>query len=334
MENCSVILKKTPKDGVFPDLYYTTTNLKMQVMVDGEWFNVEKIEMDKGIRIDKHEKKAECITGNEVLRGDLIVVGEKGIRVIDEQQNSKIGCSDFAFMSNDISAERQKRKTIALVAKKMREIKRRKGRILFVVGPAVIHAGAGKYLEKLVIKGYVDCLFSGNGFATHDIEQNLFKTALGISTITGYQKEGGYHHHLWVINTIRKHGSIKHTIDSGVLKGGVMYHLVKHNIPFVLAGSIRDDGPLPETISNTIEAQKAMRRQIWRGFDLVIICASTLHAIATGNLLPAKIMKVVVDVNPASVIKLIDRGTTGSWGIITDVEFFLSELVIQLGRGK
>ena len=326
------ILEKAPGDGVFPDNYYTTTNLETEIKINGRWRKVKRIEMDLGIKVDREKNIAICITGNDVKRGDLIVVGDHGIRIEKNQLKDKR--EEFKFMGNDISTERQKKTMVRLVARRMWEIKMRGGRILFVVGPAVIHTGAGDYLESLIKKGYVDCLFSGNGFAVHDLERNIFGTALGVNVKTGEQSEEGHHHHLWAINAIRKYKSIERAVKFKVITGGVMYQLVKQRIPFVLAGSIRDDGPLPETISDTIEAQQAMRRQVWKGFDLAIMCATTLHSVATGNILPANVQKVIVDANPSSVIKLIDRGTTGSLGIITDVEYFLGELVDNLHGTK
>lgn len=317
-------LEKASKDGVFPDYYYSTTNVATNVKINNQWINVQKIEMDVGIKVDIKNMVAECVTNTEVKKGDTIVVGESGIDVLYQERQEDD--NDFKFMSNEISTERIKTQMTKLIANKMKVIKKNNGRILWVTGPAVIHTGGGEYLESIIRKGYIDCLFTGNGFASHDIERNMFGTSLGVCKKSGMQSLGGHHHHLWAINRVRNYGSIKEAVLKKAIKGGVMYELVKNNISFILGGSVRDDGPLPDTIRDNMKVQELLRSQIQKGFDMAIMCATTLHTVATGNLLPDTVSKVVVDANPSSLIKLIDRGTTGSLGVVTDVEFFLKEI--------
>jgi lysine-ketoglutarate reductase/saccharopine dehydrogenase-like protein (TIGR00300 family) len=186
-------------------------------------------------------------------------------------------------------------------------------------------------MATLVREGWVDVLFAGNGFATHDIESNLLGTSLGISVREGTSMEGGHSNHLRVISEVRRWGSIRHGVERGLLKGGVMYECILRDVPFVLAGSIRDDGPLPEVITDVIAAQDAMRAHLG-GVRVALMLASTLHAIATGNLLPAGVETYCVDINQAVVTKLADRGSHQALGLVTDVGLFLRDLAEHLVR--
>ncbi len=310
-----------PRDGVFPDRFYSTSNQRTQVHVDGRWLDVQDIEMDCGIVV--RDGVARCVAVSEVRAGDPVVVGHDGIKVtpIERSRSREI----FGFMTSQVSSEKPKHLVIRELAATMREIRQRGGRICFVAGPAIIHTGAGVHLSRLIAQGYVDPLFAGNALAAHDIESQFFGTSLGIDLRNGLPIEAGHEHHIRAINRIRAAGSIAEAVSQGVLTAGVMYEATRAGIEVVLAGSVRDDGPLPDVVTDMVEAQRRMRAAL-RGVELCIMCASMLHAIATGNLLSAAVKTVCVDINPAVVTKLADRGSSQTLGLVTDVESFLREL--------
>jgi lysine-ketoglutarate reductase/saccharopine dehydrogenase-like protein (TIGR00300 family) len=260
---------------------------------------------------------------HEVRVGDQVVVGHDGIRVRPFERGREREA--FAFMQSDVSSEKVKVLMIHQIARQMKETRKHGGKILFVLGPAVIHTGAGRYVAELLRQGYVQVIFGGNAIVTHDVESALYGTSLGVNLRTGEQVEGGHRNHLRAINAIRAVGSLQKAVEIGLLREGITYEAIKHNIPMVLAGSIRDDGPMPGVISDMVEAQRRMREQI-PGVEMAIIVSSMLHAIATGNLLPASVRTVVVDINPAVVTKLSDRGSFQAAGLVTDAELFLREL--------
>lgn len=312
-----------PMDGVFPENFYSTTNLGTHVFIGGRWSQVANPEMDCGIRIDPATGNAETVPIAEVQKGDAFVVGHDGIRVVPLERSRERQI--FEFMGSGVSSEKPKGELIKKIAAEMVAAHQAKTKILVVAGPAVIHTGAGVYLSRIIERGYVDVLFSGNALAVHDIEYALYGTSLGFYLDRGVPAAGGHEHHLRAINTIRRLGGVRNAVHQGVLTSGVMYCLVKKDVPFVLAGSIRDDGPLPEVITDTQKAQAEMRR-LSRGVGLAIMVASTLHSVATGNLLPAHVRTVAVDINPAVATKLSDRGSFQTLGIVTDSESFLREL--------
>lgn len=338
-----------PHDGVLPDDFHCTTNMPTEVRLNGRWYPVEAIEMDLAVALrlgaDLQPIGAYAIPMADVRAGTPVVVGHVGVRVLPVERprspalvgtaaRSGTG-SGFGFMSSAVSSERPKAAAIAELAEQLRQVRARGGRTLVVGGPAIIHTGAGAQLASLVRAGYVQLLFAGNALAAHDIESALFNTSLGVSlssSTEGVALEHGHEHHLRAINAIRAQGSIAQAVQNGVLTSGVMYECVKNNIPFVLAGSIRDDGPLPDVLTDTIEAQRAMRAHIQApaGVELALLMGTTLHAIAVGNLLPAATLTVCVDINPAVVTKLLDRGSLQTAGLVIDVGGFLRELTQQL----
>ena len=264
-----------------------------------------------------------CHKLRDIKKGDLIVCGHTGIRVIPEfKARDRLG---FAFMSNEVSSERRVETAVKNVAEIMQTIAARKGKIVFVAGPVVIHTGGGEHLCRLIRKGFVNVLLSGNALAVHDIENALFGTSLGADLERGLPIYEGHKNHMRAINTIRRFQGIENSVKKNVLKSGVMYECVKNKIPFVLAGSIRDDGPLPETRMDLIVAQEEYAREL-AGADLVVCLSSMLHAIGVGNMLPANVKTVCVDINPAVVTKLSDRGSSHALGIVTDVGLFLNLL--------
>ncbi len=320
-----VTVKKAPAEGVFPRGFYVTTNLPTYARYNNQWHKVRDQEMDCGIKIEGD--KARCITINEVKKGDLIVTGEAGLEVKTVKKENKTE-KEFEFMGSAVSAEKSKGQLIKDISLEIKSIKEKGGRIVVVGGPAVIHTGAGKYLAGLIAAGYIDCLFAGNALATHDIESALYGTSLDIP-LKDEAAEMSHGYHLKAINKIRKAGSIAEAVKKGILNEGIMYSAVKNNVDYVLAGSIRDDGPLPDVITDTVEAQQKMREKA-AGADMVIMLATMLHAIATGNLLSADVKTVCVDINSDTVTKLADRGTGQAKGLVTDVELFLQALYREL----
>jgi lysine-ketoglutarate reductase/saccharopine dehydrogenase-like protein (TIGR00300 family) len=320
-------LVRAVKEGVFPSPFYATTNLPTEVRLRGRWRKVRAIEMDCGIVVSPSTGEARCTPVARVRKGDWVVCGTDGVRVMPLERAR--APEVFQFMGSAVSSEKPKIQLIQRLAREMRAIARAGKKILVVAGPAVVHTGSGPYLERLIHAGLVHVLFAGNGLATHDIESALYGTSLGVRLDRGVAVKDGHDHHLRAINTIRHLGGIRPAVRRGVLARGVMHACVKRRIPFVLSGSIRDDGPLPDVITDTLKAQEAMRAHI-PGVGLALMISSTLHAIATGNILPATVKTVCVDINPSVVTKLSDRGTFQGIGIVSDAESFLRELTRAL----
>ena len=322
-----VFLVAAEADRVVPKGFYTTSNHPTEVKYSGEWIPVEAIEMDFLIVVDPKKKHATAVALGKIRKGDLVIVGEQGVSVNYPERPREE--STFEFMHGTVSSERPSETLIARIAKEILEVRNKGGKIAVVGGPAIIHTGADKALAELIRKGYIDVLFAGNALPTHDIEYNIYGTSLGMDLSTGKPVMGGHKHHLYAISEILRAGSIKNAVDTGVVKSGIMYECVKKNIPFVLAGSIRDDGPLPDVIQDVMEAQDAMRKHI-QGCSMVLMIATLLHSIAVGNCLPSKVKTVCVDINPAHLTKLMDRGTTQAIGIVSDAGTFLPLLAKQL----
>jgi lysine-ketoglutarate reductase/saccharopine dehydrogenase-like protein (TIGR00300 family) len=314
------------RDGVLPPGFYSTTNLPTSVRIAGRWVEVENPEMDCALVV-RVDGRIRTYPMHRVKIGDRVVVGQDGVRVMPFERPR--GASPFEFMASEVSSEKPKSLIVADVASRIRRAKDAGGKILAVCGPAVIHTGAGPPLADLVKAGWIDLLFAGNGFASHDIESNVMGTSLGVSLHEGTPAEGGHANHLRVINEVRRYGSIEAAVEAGYIDGGVMFECVRRKIPFVLGGSVRDDGPLPDVYTNVVEAADAMR-YLLPGVTVAMMLASTLHAIATGNLLPAGVETYCVDINQAVVTKLADRGSHQALGIVTDVGLFVGDLAEQL----
>ena len=322
-----VVTVAAPADGVFPDGFYSTTNMGTCVRVEGDWVDVSDPEMDLGVRLDADGSRASAVPISDVRAGDRFVVGRTGVRVLPvERPREK---QPFEFMASAVSSEKPKAQIVGEVARLLRRTKADGKRIIAVAGPAVIHTGAGEHLARLVEMGYVDVLFGGNAVATHDIEAALYGTSLGVRLDDGAIVPGGHEHHLRAINVIRGQGGIREAVASGVLTKGLMHTLVTREVPYVLAGSIRDDGPLPDVITDVVEAQAAMRAYC-QGAGACLMLSTMLHAIATGNMLPASVYTVCVDINPAVVTKLADRGSWQTIGVVTDVGLFLEQVASAL----
>lgn len=322
-------LEPADMDGAFPEGFYASTNESTEVRLASGWIPVELQEMDCGIAVDRATRRARCVAMADVKKGDQIVIGRLGTRVFPVGRDVSRRHS-FGFMNSMVSSEKPKNVTVREIAEQMRRAARGTGRILVVAGPAVVHTGSRELLSWLIREGYVNVLFAGNALATHDIEQSFYGTSLGISMEHGGSTEEGHEHHLRTINRIRRLGGIRQAVDQGLLTDGIMYECIRHQVPYVLAGSIRDDGPLPDVITDSLVAQTAMRNLV-PGVTFCLMIATTLHSIAVGNLLPAQVKTVCVDINPATVTKLADRGTFQTVGLVTDVEPFLRVLVRELG---
>ena len=337
--DCTV--EPAPKDGVLPDAFYATSHLRTQIRLNHQWLDVDAIEMDVAIRVTMDPPAARTVPMAEVKAGDLIVTGRTGVRVFPLERPKERDA--FAFMAADVSSERPHHAMIADVARRMWLIRdhRQKARtsggdsgpgdkVLFVGGPAIIHAGGREALSWLIESGFIHVLFCGNALAAHDMEAGLFGTSLGYGLRAGCAMPHGHEHHLRTINRVRNAGSLTRAVESGLIRDGVIASCVRRNVDMVLAGSIRDDGPLPDVITDTRQAQTAMRAAL-PGVGLALLVATTLHAIATGNCLPAKVPTVCVDINPAVPTKLSDRGSFQSIGLVMDAASFLRQLAQALG---
>ena len=325
-----VKLAPAPADGVFPEGFYSTTNLETAVRLNGQWVQVQWPEMDCGIAVDASSKRAWTVALSDVKHGENIVVGHEGVRVTPLER-PRTQPQVFAFMGSSVSSEKPKALLIGEIAQRLREIRERNGRVILVSGPVLIHTGTRDNVASLIRERYVNILFAGNGLATHDIEMAMFGTSLGVSLSEGIPREGGHEHHLRAINRVRRAGSIRAAVEQGLLDNGIMHACVCAGATYILAGSIRDDGPLPDVVTDTLQAQRMMRDEVRKGADLVLVLSSMLHGIATGNLLSAAVTTVCVDINPAVVTKLADRGSFQAIGLVMDVEGFLRELCADLG---
>ncbi len=310
-----------PADGVLPDEFYATTNLVTEVRIDGEWTTAALPEMDCALVLENGS--ARTVAPSDVVSGERVVVGHEGVRVhvLQRPRQKQV----FEFMSSAVSSEKPKESLIAEIVRELLETRAAGKRVLLVGGPAIVHTGAGKYLERLIRHDFVDALFAGNALAVHDIESQFYGTSLGVDLQDAFPVEEGHVHHLRSVNRIRADGGIANAIASGRLKSGIMYEAYRKGIPVVLAGSIRDDGPLPDVITDVIAAQRAMRAYVPEIGMALMVC-TLLHSIAVGNLLPSSCKVICVDINPASVTKLTDRGSTQSLGLVMDAASFLREL--------
>ncbi len=316
-----------PADGVLPDDFYSTTHFPTQVRFDGRWVDVSGTEMDLVIVVDPAQSSARMVPMADVRAGKPVVVGHEGIRVLPPQRSRSREL--FSFMGSEVSSEKPKRLVIEEIAKQMQATRAHGGKILVVAGPAIVHSGAGQYLSRIIRAGFVQALFGGNAIAAHDVESALLGTSLGVALHNGEAVEGGHRHHMIAINTIRRAGSLRAAVEQGILREGIMFECIRHNVELVLAGSVRDDGPLPDVITDMVIAQQRMRAAV-QNVEMALMIATMLHSIATGNMLPASVKVVAVDINPAVVTKLADRGTFQALGLVTDAELFMRELAEAL----
>ena len=324
-------LKPAPADKVVPQGFYSTTNHPTEVRYEGEWLPVERIEMDCAVVVETDAKdgpRAYTKVLNAIEEGDLVVTDEAGVRV-DPPERPRDSGGPFGFMQGGVSSERPSESLIREIAGTIAETKADGGSVLAVVGPALVHSGAGGALARLVREGYVDMLSAGNGFAVHDLERGQYGTSLGMNVETLENPRKGHKHHIYTISEIVRAGGIAEAVEQGLVEEGVMYECVENDVPYVLAGSIRDDGPLPDTITDAVDAQNAIREQAHEA-DLVLMLSTLLHSVAVGNCLPSTTRVVCVDINPATVTQLLDRGSAQAIGMVTDVGTFVPALADEL----
>ncbi len=327
------VARAVEQDGVFPEDFYSTTNLETVVRLAGRWVPVRHPEMDCGLLVEgtAEAPSVRTIPVSEVAAGQQVICGASGVKVIPPIVAPR-PAGGFEFMNSDVSSEKPQAVLVRQIAQQMRDVKASGRLILWVGGPAVVHTGAAPAMVALVKAGFVDVLFAGNALATHDIESALYGTSLGVDLSQGRGVEHGHEHHIRAINRIRKCGSIAAAVEQGVLTSGVMHAMVTEGKHFVLVGSVRDDGPLPDVYTDVIVGQQMMRRGL-DGVGFAIMVATMLHSVATGNILPASVPLVCVDINPATVTKLADRGSSQARGIVTDIGLFLEQLANELVPG-
>ena len=321
----TAVLRPADMDGAAPDDFYSTTNHRTSVFLDDEWVTAANQRMDSALVVDNGA--VSCRKLRDLKKGDLVVCGMQGVRVAPEVQSRDK--PTFGFMSNEVSSERRVETAVTRIAELMRRVKSAGGKIAFVAGPVMVHTGGSQYFCDLIRLGYVDVLLSGNALAVHDIEVALSGTSLGIDLSSGHPVEHGHRNHMRAINAIRRAGGIGPAVQAGVLKSGVMHACHTHGVKYILAGSIRDDGPLPETIMDLVAAQDAYADAL-ADVEAVVMLSSMLHSIGVGNMLPSWVKVICVDINPAVVTKLSDRGSTQTIGIVTDVGLFLHQLAEKL----
>ena len=325
MEEGDAEVEPAPADGVLPDAFYATTNYATEVRVNGQWLPVENPEMDCAIVID--DGGPLTVAPYDIKAGDCVVTGHQGVKLTIPQRARRKAV--FEFMASAVSSEKPRHALLGEIARELLGVLRSGKRVLVVGGPAIIHTGAGPYLAELIRDGFVNALYAGNALAVHDIESQFFGTSLGVNLDDAFPAEEGHVHHLRAVNRVRAAGGIRQAIERGLLREGVMFEAYSKNIPVVLCGSIRDDGPLPDVITDVIESQRAMRHYVPEIGMALMIC-TLLHSIAVGNLLPATCKTVSVDINPSSVTKLTDRGSHQTLGIVMDASSFLRELTLAI----
>ena len=318
----------SPNDMVLPDDFYSTTNNTTQIFFHGEWINVENMMMDKCIVLDPYNKFAQCKINRDVKKGELVVTGERGIK-ITPQERPREGVDMFQFMSSTSSSERPSQQIAKKVANDLYKTKQEGGKIVVVSGPVIVHSGSSDILAKLIRCGYVNGILAGNALAVHDIENSLLGTSLGMHVEDGTLAVRGHRNHMMIVNEVFKAGSIKSMVEKKILKSGIMYECIANNVPFVLCGSIRDDGPIPDVITDIVEAQRQYK-ELLKDAKLVLMLSSMLHSIAVGNMIPASVKVIAVDINQPVVTKLLDRGTTQAIGIVTDIGSFLPLIMKHL----
>jgi len=323
-----VILKSAPNDMIMPRDFYSTTNNTTQIFLNNEWIDVENMMMDKCIVVDLRNKKAECKKIRDIRSGNMIVTGEQGVRILPEERPRE-GIDIFQFMSSTSSSERPTQQIARKIAMDIYNTKKNGGKIVVTAGPVIVHSGAAESLAKLIRMKYIDGLLTGNALAVHDIENSLFGTSLGMNVKNGTLAIRGHRNHMQAINEIFRAGSIEQMVKKDILKSGIMYECIKNNVQFVLCGSIRDDGPIPGVVTDIIEAQDRYR-DILRDTNMVLMLSTMLHSIAVGNMIPARVKVVAVDISQAVVTKLLDRGTTQAIGIVSDIGAFLPMVLSQL----
>jgi lysine-ketoglutarate reductase/saccharopine dehydrogenase-like protein (TIGR00300 family) len=319
-----------PRDNVLPDDFYSTSNNPTSVLLGKQWIEVDNLMMDKAIQIDLKKNTAICKVIRDIKEGDLIVIGETGVKVVPPERPRE-GVGVFQFMSSQSSIEKPTQTISLRIAEDIYRTKKNGGKVAVVAGPAVIHTGAASSLAKMIHDGYINSLLAGNALAVHDVEYSIFRTSLGMHIVNGTAAYKGHRNHMAAINEIFKAGSLEKAVSKGVLKSGIIYECITNGIPYILAGSIRDDGPIPGVITDVVESQRKYR-DILKNVEVVLMISTMLHSIAVGNMLPSTVKVIAIDINPSSVTKLLDRGSGQVVGLVSDVGTFLPLLVDYLDR--
>ena len=319
------VFKAAEKDGAVPDDFYSTTNHRTEVFLNGRWQKVGDQRMDGVIVAAERGPVVRLL--RDVRKGDRILCSAESTRVFPAERERQTDI--FGFMTGDVSSERSVDVAVAQIADDLESLKASRRKVVVVAGPVVVHTGGAAALSALIREGYITGLLSGNALAVHDVESVFFGTSLGVDLRTGRPTHEGHRNHIRAINRVNTYGSISAAIKAGAIDHGIMFEVVKAAIPYCLAGSIRDDGPLPETESDMIKAQYKYA-EIVKGAEMVLMLSSMLHSIGTGNMLPSSVTTVCVDINPAVVTKLADRGSSQALGIVSDVGFFLRALAQRL----
>ncbi len=325
-----VRLVASESDMVMPDDFYSTTNNPTQLFYSGAWIDVANMMMDKCIVVDTKKKTAQCKMIRDIVKGDMVVVGERGVK-ITPLERPREGVDIFQFMSSSSSSERPTQHIARKVAEDIYNTRKEGGKIIVVSGPVIVHSGASEALARLIRMGFIHGLLAGNALAVHDVENALLGTSLGMHVKDGTLAVRGHRNHMQAINEVFKAGGLKPMVDKKILKSGVMYECIKHDVPYVLCGSIRDDGPIPDVVTDVVEAQRRYK-EVLKGARMVLMFSTMLHSIAVGNMLPSSVKVVAVDISQPVVTKLIDRGTAQAIGIVTDVGAFLPIVADQLEK--
>lgn len=328
-EGEEVVLLPCPDNKVLPEGFYSTTNHPTYVYIGSDWIQVQRQKMDSMVVV--REGTAIATTIGNIKKGDMVVIGTQGVRVIPPERPRRR--SIFEFMGSGVSSERPKQSIFNQIAAEIIKVKKDGGKIAIVAGPAIVHTNATEPLEWLIREGYVDVLLSGNALAVHDVENALFGTSLGMNLDEVELAPEGHKNHIYAISEIWRCGGLKQAVEKGILKKGIMFECINGNIKFILAGSIRDDGPLPEVITDSMIAQEAYRDAV-QGIDMVLMLSTTLHSIAVGNCLSSKVRTICIDIDTAVVQKLMDRGTAQAMGVVTDVGVFLPMLVDEIKKQR
>jgi lysine-ketoglutarate reductase/saccharopine dehydrogenase-like protein (TIGR00300 family) len=322
-KQADVQLATAPSDGVFPNDFYVTTNQQTFVRFAGKEIEVQPAMMDSAIAVDRKENKARAVKFFDVRKGDEIVVGHKGIRVVPVQRTTS-HTDVFQFLNTSVAADEPKSSVIRELAQELRRARAAKSKIAIVSGPALVSTGAGEHLERLIERGYIQRLFAGNAFAVSDVERVLFGTSLGVSPDRPL-RDGGYENHLRAINVLRECGGIAAAVEKGVLTRGIMHSCIRHKVDIILTGSLRDEGPIPGVTTDVVVAQKIMREKL-ADVTHVLLMGTVQHSLAVAAMLTPQVKTICVDINPSAVARIIDQQPFQSIGLVTDVEPFLREL--------
>ena len=323
LERANAQIAVASADGIFPPDFYVTTNQQTFVRIDGKEIEVQPAMMDSAIAVDQKRGTARAVKFFDVRKGDEIVIGHQGVRVVPVQR-ATTRTDVFQFINTIVDADEPKSAIIRELAGELQRAHAAKGQIAVVVGPAIVRTGAGQHLVRLIESGYVDRLFAGNSFAAYDVERALFGTSLGMSPDLAFAR-GGRENLIRAVNAIREAGGIASAVEKKILTSGIMHACVRHNVDIVLTGSIRDEGPIPGVTTDAIDAQKVMRKKL-ADVTHALLLATIQHSLAVASMLAPTVKTVCVDIDSSAVERAVEHQPLQSIGLVTDVEPFLREL--------